>query len=350
VYLGETRLTPGVTEMGRQPSSVQSSPKVKSVNGHLSGLPVHKLSKVNMPSTIAERGSQKLAASDCRKSDNSTVLLTKYAKRPLSIHSVSDIVAKNGHSSGHLSKSLSELKLKTSHSHEVPATSVCDKTSSKKRHKSGDKECYSEQKKVSTKESCCSKTLQDSCIDKIVSLNNVHVQPSSVESFSSKSKCRRKKKRVETSSSNSQICDKVFVVKRSSPSQSVDIAKAKRKRKHRKKSSKTKAVSTASWFVVKHFDVDSALRSPSNKVCSTTSWHVTEYNGESTALPASVGGNDSAVQSSSVTSAACNEAVRGGQQQSVSKEISTPKDICSTNGTSGQTVSCAYWCQSTLFL
>jgi len=344
------------TQMGKQLPRVQSDSGVKTV-GHLNGSTVRPLSKPNMPSTITELGGQKTAANVCQKSE-SPVALTKSGVRPL--NSAEDTTTMNGHPVGHLSQSSPALKSKIPNSCEVPSASdTCNISFSKKQPESDDRDCYVKQNKHSDKESRCSTVTHDSFVAKTPSHHKVHVQSGGesseyVKHSPSKWNCCvniHKKDRVKTSSNGDQIDDKACVVGSTSHCKSVDITE--RMRKNHKKLSKTKTVSdssTTNWHVMKCSD-GGVSQSLHDKVHGTTSWHVTDDAASSSVMPVSSGDSSSAVQQSDNMSAACNQAVRGGQQRMVNGDSVLHEETRKVHRTSaGQTGSCMYRCMLLMIL
>jgi len=318
----------------RRPS-IQSNSAVKSV-AHLNGSAVHTPSNPNMPATIADRASQKIAVDIHQKCD-SAVSSGKCGVRPLSVHSTESAPTLNGHSVSHLPQSLPASKSRIPNGYDVPSASTTHVVSvGKKRQESNDGDRFLKQNKSCVDESCLTKTISDSCASKTLSHHKTHAQPSSgsalsaaecVERSPSKWNCcvnLHRKDRVKT---GSQVHNEASDVGRVSHCKSVGDAVSVPPRKCDKKLSKTKSLSvssTTNWRVTTYSGNDS---SPGlcDKVHATTPWCVTEVVDRSS-VPLASSVNNTSTDGQSYTSVSCNEAVRGGQERVVNGDSSTFND------------------------
>lgn len=344
-------LSGSMMEMATQKSGIQSGLEAKSV-GHMNGLAVRHLSMPNMPSTISEGGGQKTAADSCRKSDTS-LPLTVCGVRPVSVNSAKSAVTANGHPVDHLSPLSSVSKSKISNSCEMTSASATHDTSCSKKMNEG--ECASKQNKASVCRSCCSKTISDGCGNKMLSGQKIiPVQPDTgcalaaakdVKHSSSKWNCclsLHKKDRIQTSGSSSEVHGKASVDGRFSHGK--PVSSADKIRKHAKKLAATKTssfLSTTKWHVTRYFDAD-GLPGSHDTVRATTTWHVTDIANQSSDAAGSSGTGVPAVQQSDA-SAACNEAVRGGQGHVVNGVSVSHNETRDEQCTSvKRTVNCTY--------
>ena len=354
VFVGATKLAAvsGITdEMVRVKQSGQAESKVKSF-GHLNGLAVHSLSKLNMPSTISERDSQKTGADIRRKSD-SAVLSTKCDIRPLSLSSAAHPTSTTN---GRFSQSLPASKSNTPNGCKVPSASTVHHTpGSKKRPESNNGDCLPKKSGVEVDELYCSRnSMSDSFVANAASGQKMHVQsngddaltnnPDVEQRSASKWNCcvnLHKKDRAHTFGNGIKADDEAAVVGSSSHRKSVGGSEKVPKHVRKPRTKPTSVSSTTKWHVMKCSD-DGVLPDSSDVFHATTAWHITDVPGNRDSLVARTSDSASAVRQCD-TSAAWKEAVCGGQDRMPSNKSVLHAETGDRHSTPvPRTVNCTY--------